>query len=232
MLRTSITAAVLLFSSIANSALVTHNGYTLDDQTNIIQGDNIEWLQWDVTDNMSVDAALANVANSYDGGGWTLATNAQMTKLLNDFNFGSTIPWLAIDELVVQQQKTPVDADDINTDTDLQFVSLFGNTFTEFLSDAPANPYFLSGAIFGDQNDNQYNTALVADDYTLYGAANAIEGEVTVRGSSILSNASLNYLGVALVRTTTTTTSVSEPSSLLVLTAGLLGLMRIRRTNK
>ena len=51
-----------------NAALITHNGYMLNTNTNIVTGGGLEWLQWDVTLGMSISDALTNVAGTFDGG--------------------------------------------------------------------------------------------------------------------------------------------------------------------
>ncbi|MGH1485354.1 MAG: hypothetical protein ACRBCI_03985 [Cellvibrionaceae bacterium] len=64
----------------AYSALVSHFGYTLDTDTNIVSGGGLEWLRWDRTIDDSVSTAL------YQNPSFRLASVDEMYGLLNTFS--------------------------------------------------------------------------------------------------------------------------------------------------
>ena len=148
------------------AALVSYNGYTLDTDTKIVTGGGFEWLQWTETINMSVLDDFSSLA----GGGWRVASNADMAGLYSDF-FPS-VSWGA-DENTAQ-------ANNINTvygdgvDQSLIFGDLFGWTNTNNDVFVPTNQIRLdydglhiTNALFGEDTDNdaQINQAFVISEY-------------------------------------------------------------------
>lgn len=217
------TISFFLFSSSSFAGLITYNNYTLNEDTNIIRGNNLEWLQWDETHLMSVDSALA----AYSSDGWQLASNQQMSNLFNTFNLASNNLWDA-DENTSQTITTPyLSGDNVSTDPELKFLALFG--ITRSLDSGWWDLIKETGAIFGNDSDgdNLYNLASVTDDYEVPPFMRQRENSVSLKNDIFTSNTSGGIYGVALVRTV----DVPEPSSLAVFSFALIGLIHLR-TNK
>lgn len=78
-----IVVLLLICSQFTHAGIISYNGYTLNEATNIVTNDatGLEWLQWDVTAGMSLNDALTNVARHYDGGSWRMATNSEVLNM-------------------------------------------------------------------------------------------------------------------------------------------------------
>lgn len=207
--------AFIFFSFNANAGLITHNGYTLNEDTNVISGNGTEWLQWDVTFLTSLDVALS----LYGADGWKLASNQQMSELFNSFGLASNNLWDA-DENTSQLLSSPFErGEDITNDPELQFLSLFG--FTRGLTEGWWDLQKETSAIFGNDldGDGLYNIASVTDDYELAPFMRQRANSVSLQ-SDVYTNRQYGGFGIALVRTS----SVPEPSTFAIFTLGLLGL--------
>ncbi|MCW8833311.1 MAG: PEP-CTERM sorting domain-containing protein [Colwellia sp.] len=214
---------LFIFTSFTSSAgLITHNGYTLNEDTNVISGKGMEWLQWDVTFLTSIDVALS----LYGADGWKLASNQQMSELFNSFGLASHNLWDA-DENTSQFLTSPFErGEDITIDPELQFLSLFG--FTRGLTEGWWDLQKETSAIFGNDldADGLYNIASVTDDYELAPFMRQKTNSVSLR-SDVFTNKQYGGFGIALVRTT----SVPEPTTLAIFALGMLGLAS-RKFNK
>jgi len=73
-----ISVMILTTSFSASASLIEYNDYTLNEITNVVSSNDLEWLQWDETLGLSIDEALA--VNQ----GWRLATRTEMNSLFND----------------------------------------------------------------------------------------------------------------------------------------------------
>jgi len=204
-----------LFSSTSQASIISFNGYVHDDSTDIVTGGGLEWLQWDVTDGMTINQALAS--NS----GWRLATNTEMSTLFNSFTFGLLFD---SDENTSQSLQTPWDLTEVSPYLD--FVSLFGNTWTEATLDHASEPLFSSSAWFGTDLDNDtfYNYSFVNDDFL-----NSNGSSLMPHSAGMVADFNFNSAdsasdrrGVALVKTITT---VPEPSTVAIFSLGILGLI-------
>ncbi|MDC8829877.1 PEP-CTERM sorting domain-containing protein [Alteromonas gilva] len=233
-----VSVCALAFCHNASAALVSYNGYTLNESTNIVTGGGLQWLQWDLTIGQSVDDALAIYASQ----GWTIATNVQMAALFNTFVFGANT---ALYNGSINPANVPVtngvwDTDEnttqytynrdgatIATDPEKQFVALFGQTYLNFPTATQAsNPYEYSAAWFGiDQDgDGFHNVARVSDEYLRTGQTVANRGLTRLANDSILAEDIGNQTGVALVRAA----NVPEPAGILLFALGILGLRAVR----
>ncbi|NVK54109.1 MAG: PEP-CTERM sorting domain-containing protein [Alteromonadaceae bacterium] len=222
-----------------SAAVISYNGYTLNESTNIVTGGGLEWLQWDMTIGQSVEDALAIYASQ----GWTIATNVQMAGLFNTFVFGANT---ALYNGAINPGNVPVangiwDTDEnttqytynndgatIATDPEKQFVALFGQTYLNFPTATQAsNPYEYSAAWFGiDQDDDGfYNVARVSDEYLRVGQTVVNRGLTRLANDSILAEDIGNQTGVALVRSA----AIPEPTGLLLFALGILGLRVAQR---
>ena len=231
----------LLFTcSFANAALITYNNYTLDEDTNIVSGGGLQWLQWDVTVGMTINEALADIADGIINGinygsGWQLASNVQMAALFNAFVLGASQPWDENEN--TGQQAVNYDGpgiEDVATDPELQMVALFGSTDPDNIDTRGSDdPLDFTGALFGNDldGDDLYNYAVVMDDY-------AIKNVRAFQGTNylLLDNYSADFrrsgnggLGVALVRAPLPPTDVAEPGALALMALGLFGLVMRRK---
>lgn len=226
-------ATILLIAvcPLSKAALITD--YQVGSSPNIVldSANNIEWLQWTETVGMSIDDALL----TYSADGWFLATSAMMADLFNSFDlsYGSFV-W-DTDDNTAQAYNSGTDGDiELGTDREKIFVSLFGNTFTNYTSDdgtTSSNDLEYSGAFFGSDldSDGLYNFAFVYDDVALdTNSSNVIQnnGRAEMRADSNTSSDSTGArAGVALVRyVSTTPISVTSPSSVLILSLSIIFL--------
>ena len=74
LMKTFIASCLLVTSMASQAAIISHYGYERDSASNIVTGGGLEWLKWDVTKGLSINAALA----AYSADGWMLASNSQM----------------------------------------------------------------------------------------------------------------------------------------------------------
>ena len=181
--------------------------------------------------------------SSFSGGGWRVASNADMAALFNDFF--TTITWDADENTTLSSSPFTSYGDGI--DQSYEFGTLFG--WTEWDSsvrpydgvdftaqyDATLNSTF---ATFGNDPDNDvwYNLAHVKSESTFsrpYSAQVITTSEWAQMYDDILPfNFSTSYnFGVALIRDLSAT-PVSEPSTLALLGLGLAGLGVVRRKSK
>ncbi len=214
--------ASLLFTATASAGLIQYQGYSRADNSNVVQGDGMEWLQWSSTKGLSIDSAL----QQYSAQGWRLASNTEMTMLFNRFQFGKS-NWHA-QETVQQKVDQPWTAHENSIHRD--FLTLFGHSqfFPHNNNDPDAGAFALYGS---DANQNGlYNLARVFEDWSAIsqgvehrGAHNAMLFEDLYR-----SNFSSGNVAVALVRghASQVTAPGSAALMLLALTCLLLGRRR------
>ncbi len=220
-------AALCLPSSAVHSAIITYGSYSHDTNTDIVVGDGLEWLQWDRTIGKSWLEA-STLKNTIEGGGWEIASNAQIATLFNNFNFGFGVTFDS-DENTTQSVSTGIQTDGLSSDpseSDVLFVNMFGHTMSNITSSMFPGSMF-SGAWFGldADNDLQINQAFVRDDYSHTGISRP--GEVTMKSDSYSQVIGHYNYGVALVRDATS--SVPEPSILVLMAIGLIGFGFTRR---
>lgn len=212
--RCLLSLCLCLSSQQSLAAIISYNGYTLDESTNIVTGGGLEWLQWDETKGQTINQALTN----YTPAGWRLASNQEMASLFNAFvfNYGGT--WNA-NESIIQHAIGPfVPGDDITSQPHKQLVALFGHTHSpSSIFDGGIDPFEYTGAFFGsDLNSNLlYKQAIVYDDF-INSIGTPIAADAWI-GSDLYSVFSVdNRLGVALVR------DVPEPGMLSLFAFGLM----------
>lgn len=218
-------------------SLASHAGviadYSLDASQNVVTNSakDLQWLQWDVTVGQSIDWFYNDAeAQHLRDDGWEIASNVQMAELFNDFGFGGLL-WSS-DENADQAVFTDYDSLELESDTELVFVELFGDThaagggiFTEL-----EDPIQTSKAWFGHDldGDGNHNYASVSDDYQIY-VDSPKKGFIRLsEGTDIDTFYSHPTGGLALVKAST----IPEPSALLLLSLGLAGLSISRRSNK
>lgn len=238
MLKNIVCFIGLSFSLAASASLISYNGYTLDTDTNIVTGGGVQWLQWDVTTNQSINTALA--ANGvFDGtnygSGWELASNLQLASLFDAFSlFSTTNPNYTAHS---SQSYNGSDTDDtayahlrqLFGDTDYHSGEPYGEVF---------DAYAAALALYGSNADGSglYNLVSVIDDYTFHYTAPAPGYTAHYGDNAYLYQAqySADYrsalTGIALVRAPKVTdAAVPEPPTLLVFSFGLLALALPRK---
>jgi hypothetical protein len=206
-----IASVCLAVCGLANAALITHNNYTLNTDTNIVSHtDGTEWLQWDVTLNMTIDSALS----SYASQGWMLASNTQMAGLFTDFGWGSS---LLDDDNTVSYMAYSHRTEESSSD---KFIALFGITssggFQSLQSNAlfgndPDQDGFIKIASIGSDRcirDCSFSYGTTMDDFASFTRDSHPYDEQRSSG------------GIALVRVAV----VPEPSASLIFVLGLMGL--------
>lgn len=216
-------------SNFCYATLIIHGDYELDTDTNIITNKDtgLQWLQWDYTLYMSIDSALSSIANTYEGGGWELATNSQMADLFNYFDLGHGTVWDSIEQ-TDQRASDPVTASiEAPDDPQLMFVELFGDTRPDYCNFAYNTPcsFQFSSALFGrdEDGDGWYNVAEVYDDYL--GSKGEGDGYVRLSRDRVYSDRAVSFRGIALVRMV----DVNAPSTIGLMTLAFFGLAFRRR---
>jgi|GEM_PF-2661117 len=232
-LKTLLTSSCLLvLSHTASAGMISYNGYTLDEDTNIVTNGVLEWLQWDET----IGSAINIARSTYMSLGWEVASNTQMLTLANDF--GWEIGSLC-NNCFYSWGSGYNEGDDISTDLDLQFVELFGRTIPKAGQTAPGEEYDADGyahtqALFGDGN-GKYRVITAYDDTKRVNGLTR-EGYVSYSVGKLNSTYSVHNGGVALVRAAQqddkSGVKVPEPSTLAIFSLALLGILRIRSLKK
>jgi hypothetical protein len=220
---------LLLVSVQVNASIISYAGYTHNTDTDIVVGNGLEWLQWDLTTNVTISEANYTFRNTIENGRWDLANIAQLAQLFNDFSFGMEFkPEERIQRPAALRYKGPIQqtfypAPDIDQESSPMwfFVNMFGDTRV-----AAGHPSFdfgeggliSTGAWFGgDENGNNiFNYASVKDDYM---SENGIvrSGAVHLSSDKWFDWQRYSGVGIALVRTS----PVPVPSSILLFLAGL-----------
>jgi len=207
--------------------MITYGSYSHDTSTDIIVGGGLEWLQWDRTIGLSWLEANA-LKDTIEGGGWEIASNAQMATLLNNFNFGIGVTF-DTDENTSQSVSTGIQTDGISSDpseSDVIFVNMFGHTQSESTSSMFQGSLF-SGAWFGQDPDDDFliNQAFVWDDYSHTGISRT--GEATMRNDWVDRGVGHYNYGVALVRPAAAST-IPLPATAWLFLSGLLGVAGLK----
>jgi hypothetical protein len=217
-----VAVALIASSCLASAGAITDYTLNGDVVSNSVTGQ--QWLQWDETVGKSIDWFINDAeAQSLRDEGWQIASNLDMANLFNDFGFGS-LTW-DTDENTRQSKFTGSDGViELASDPELIFIGLFGDTYLagNYKYDIPT-----SQARFGydADSDGLYNWARVQDDHLHpIDLNNFSEGLVQLAWDEGAIDWSLDRSGLALVKAT----SVSEPTSLMLLLLGLGALIRRR----
>ena len=224
----SIGLGISIFST-ANASIITHSGYTHDTTTEIVTGGGLEWLQWDFTKG-NISKALNGIANTYSGGGWTLASNVQMAALFNGFGLGS----LGTDENQIYSVNSGHDFGTSANDPEHLFSTFFGvsrggNSRDSIINGIETDGLTVTSAFFGSDvdGDGLYNVASVQDDWIHWRGVRDGYSQFLWDSNTGAGVDSLNTVnGVALVRSVA---SVPEPSIITLFGLGLVGLGFARR---
>ena len=213
-------AVSLLLSLSANAATVSYNGYNLDTVTNIVTGNDLEWLQWNETVGQSINTALSN----YSSDGWRLATNAEMAKLFNDFGLGITF-----DSDENTSQSVTLYSEAYSHSRANQFIEIFGDTYSAagFNYDY-GDEYEESRALFGGDGDADqlFNTAYIRDEWHTSGG-HLIPGSASMVIDDTYPDYSNETWGVSLVRVS----PVPVPAASWLFMSALISLAGYKRKN-
>lgn len=210
----------VLLSSVTKATLISHNGYTLNTETKVVNSGSLGWLQWDQTQGLSIEHALA--LNS----GWRLASTHDVANLYNDFF--PVIPW-STNENFDSSYSSAIGADDTSF---INFVNLFGHTSRTY--DSTTTTYsdhsFAVRALFGGDldNDGYFQEASVYDAYqfTMSGEQHSVGAYASMTGDEYDIDYYNGYTGVALVRDINSA-SVPEPATYILFLLGILYLVFI-----
>ncbi|OBP16481.1 hypothetical protein A5320_03485 [Rheinheimera sp. SA_1] len=188
---------------------------------------------------MSIESALV----AYSADGWTLANNAQMAGLFNDFQFGKN-DWSAVESESQFSVEVSVNS---ATNVATSFFQIFGQMST--ISDNghvcsyfitkecnyPGYVYRGTAALFGNDADGdfQYNQAFVMNGLLYAGEDENFAYRVIadLDADNHVSYWGFEDVGIALVRAVQPM-PVSLPGSLSILGLGFIGLMYQRRHRK
>lgn len=216
-IKSALLGLAIISSQTAFASLITHNGYTLDTNTQIVSNSETEWLQWSLTRGVSIEDALG----TYAGQGWSLANNIQMVSLFDDFGWDAS----------ENENVASVNLADYTDATDISamdnFIELFGSTRYQ------EGPSYGTGigalnytiALFGSDLDldGYYNNATIRSDYQklLNQVFPTTDDGAILYTDSLTLDWSNQFYGVALVRAV----SVPEPTTLSFFVLALFGLL-------
>ena len=228
--KISLALCLLIIPMTSQATLISHFGYERDSSSNIVTGDGLEWLMWDVTKGMSINQALA----SFEDDGWTLATNDNMATLFNTFQFGKS-DWsygvLHHDEGIFTRW-SPDDG------AHTYFLELFGITSQSscmgpggFRCYLPGESHRLASALYGTSYEGRVGYQIAS--VTHQGRYRDNDGPIQYGDSAAALHfkecCSVNFYadhtGVALVRVNDTIANpVPSPASIGLFTLGLFAL--------
>jgi hypothetical protein len=213
----------------AHSQLISHSGYTLDTQTNIVTGGGLEWLQWDETAGLSVTVALS------ENVGWRMASASEMNGLLIDLDVTITV----FDDPDTSDSANPhsykwLGFDDRTEHED--FIELFGTTG---YYDSDNTRAYTQAVIGNDDDDDGYHRTFTAsadyEDLAQPQFGNTVDYSF-IGFDNIGKDFAASDRGIALVRDLYSVPELSAsaaPISALLLSALLcLGLERRRKKRK
>ena len=217
MFKQTLALVGLTFSLSANATLISHYGYTLDTNTDIVSDGQLEWLRWDVTRD-SYDT-VNNVLAQYAPEGWRLASNTEMVQLIEDFDFQTG--FTAIENVTLDTGLRPMNS--VSELPYLSFFELFG--ITNFDA-CPYDGCDGSQAVYGSDEDN--------DNKVKFASIHIHDVEYYDFGDVVLSSdwqsldseyhSSDSESGIALVRTV-----VPVPAAAWLFGSALIGLAGIKR---
>lgn len=211
------TFTLSIFSLPSHAGVISFNGFTHDTSTDVVTGNGLEWLQWDLSIGRSISWANGGGADLLGyGTGWTVATGSQVAGLFNTF-FG--INSFSNLEGVSQVVSTGVDTG-TEGGADLTFISMFGDTYAAagLSNNLGEGGFQRSSALFGEDvnQDGLFMLASVQDDYVNNGGL-TLDGKAQLLWSPLYNNSwASGQQGIVLVRSTSSVT-VTEPSTLMVL---------------
>ena len=220
----------LALTTSANGAIISYAGYTHDTDTNIVTGNGLEWLQWDVTIRESINS-IQDQLGTLDGGRWRVASNAEMAQLFNAFDFGLTFD---SDEKTGQYAYIPyTDDNDQVMNASLSFIAMFGDTYAAGGGSYcyETHCFSSSNAIFGLDTDGNtfYNEASVYDDYQHQRDGGPIDGRAMINLDGTSPNFGSGDRSIALVRDVS---PVPVPAAVWLFGSGLVGLIGFARCKK
>ncbi|QJR82150.1 PEP-CTERM sorting domain-containing protein [Alteromonas pelagimontana] len=181
-----------------HGGVISYGEFTREDSSDVVSGLGMDWLQWSSTKGMSINSALS----TYAVDGWRVASVTEMTGLFN--YFVPSYDWVESESFTQQTSTGWSDELNSDTETDVQFQTLFGYTYLARASD------YLSGdalnkteAIFGsdDNNNNYYGLAGLYDDFTVFNG-NENGGNAYLNKDTFTTSFSYPRYGIALVRGT------------------------------
>lgn len=229
MLHRFLAILYLLTALPANAGLIEYNGFSLQESSNIVSGNDLEWLQWDVTLNQSYQTVSASVIDTYDGGGWRYANQNEVASLFAIFFSGYGQSWSSNNRF-----QSPHDVgDDIANDLEKQFVTLFGSAYPPLSFGATENdPYEVIRGVSIVDNSRVTSGSFILDGIHAYVADDLVENQSTPSDNVVELNTGswgrreyLSDTGHILVRDVSLdATPVPEPSTVMLLISALMAV--------
>lgn len=211
-----------LLSSGIHAGVITYNGYSHDTSTELVTGNGLEWMRWDLTNDITVEQFLDGYGGLVDDG-WVLATNVQVASLLNAF-----FPYQWDTDENTQQFSYVRGGEQFSIDDPSSiFIQMFGDTYATGGHDYNyGDPLEQSTAIFGADldGDGKFNLVSVRDEWTESDSSTG-SASVQLTHDAININSTLFQSGgLSLVR------AVPEPSSIAILLLVFSLLIVVRKS--
>jgi len=227
---------IVFFASMATKAsIIEYRGFSRDASSNIVAGNGVEWLMWDVNKGKSIKEAL----EKYSDAGWMLATDNHIISLFNIFQFGNS-DWSTPGYNNTIYYSAPRSEGGLTVHE--QFLQLFG--ITQFTSCTTlsfdcnvlsTDPQSYTNVLYSAAKNatKPYRNAVVSSPHTRVSAGiTRKDGGYALLGEHVHTNpyVSFSFQSVALVRPKSVSpVSVSLSSTFSLLALGLITLMYRRR---
>lgn len=202
---------ITLFPSWAIAHTISYSGYKTNSNSTVIYGSSLDWMKWDATKGMSIEAAL----QAYEADGWRVANLTEIEQLFGDFNIPNrSAPWPFSDYE--------------------NFISMFGVSIKSS-THRPVDDVAPDGTVvhYGYREGGTISTAQFAGNgiakvELLWGIYNTPDGETRISNEIPIARIEQggylrDFSGVALVRT------VLEPSSAFLILLAIPALIMARR---
>jgi len=210
--RLTLTLALLFCSSQATAILIDEGNVTHDNVSNLL------WLDLTQTTSMSyfeVQESIQNPTSSLFG--WQIASRLQVYNLFSDFEFGFA------PELGAYSSNTKLSDSDylVERAKATQYLSLFGHTTIRYSASSRARMSGMYGPSSTSTGRVSYSDVHIINNFYW-------EDEISTRSGNTGLNDKFVARGTYLVKSSIL--SVPEPSSLILLSIGILGLLSRKYT--
>lgn len=220
--------ALLLFATTSNAAIISVSDsiFGADSVTRDTVSD-LEWLDVTLSINRSYNDVSSQFGSGGDFEGWRYATGIEFATLWD--NILGNNPSKSLNQVQLP-------GDDESLDP---YIQMLGDTYeADWINRFGTNQHAYYGKAFGDYNTSSWG--IIADNSTAtqYFTAWAHDGSESIPGyqdftwanySGVTATETFGNIGSWLVRASTPSVSVPEPSIIALFGAGLIGLGIARR---